>query len=988
MTTYARKLLPVGLLLALPLAARPALPTPAACVGAGTGTLTCDLWVKAGTVTVPGSAAAIPVWGYSDTETGPAQLPGPTIVATAGDTLMVNLHNTLGEVTSLLFAGQDQAAGGPEAPPLAGTTPGAASYTLPGLRPGTFLYQAAPLVHDPVAPALVRSAQHQAAMGLFGALVVRPAAVVTPPAGQAYEDPATAFADEALVVLSELDPIFAANPAAFDLRNHSPRYRLINGKAFPATDPIPATAGATTLLRYLNAGLQHHSMALLGLDQAIIAQDGSPLSIPRRAVAETIAPGQTLDALATVPAAAAAGSQYPLYDGSLLLVNSSGLGASAGFGGMLTFLTVGTGTPPPTGPAVTNVALAPNPSSGAAAVALSATVGAGATAAEYYLDSLASAPSPMVVLGPSATATIDALVVAALASGSHNVYVRAADGTTWGSANFAVLVIDRTGPSTTGLALSPSVTAGAADVAVTATADDRPSGGAAIAAAELSIDGGAASPLTATPALSGPLASLTGTIPAATLALLPSGPHAVSVRSQDALGNWGAAAGATLLLDRTGPTASLVSLAPNPSNGRVGVNSSTAAVRVTATLADTQSTVAGGEAFIDTVGVNGTGFGMVPGDGAFDGPSEAAFGDIPLSTVVQLTEGNHTVSVRGRDAAGNWGAIAAANLLVDKTAPTIAGLTAAPNPTNTTVAPFTSNTSFTLTATGSDTATGIAGGEWFEGADPGPGNGRPMTGAGPVTATVSFAAWTAGSHTLTARLRDGAGNWSATLNTNVDVVLPDALFASSFESAASPWGWTSATGANLSVVATPASFPASAGAQVLRAAFGGGAGARYVTDASPVQETSYRARFYFHPNGSLPVNTATPTLFAGLNAANGAIFQVQYRRQGAGAGAFYQVRAGALQNVGGTAFTAWTTIPSASATPIEIAWQAAAAGPPRLQLTVGAGPGQAILPLNVNTGAQRLEAVRLGLAAGLAAGASGSVYLDAFVSTRRSTIGP
>ena len=52
-------------------------------------------------------------------------------------------------------------------------------------------------------------------MGLAGALVVRPAA-----AGQDLEvaKPASAFDDEAVLVLSEVDPVFAANPMTADLR--------------------------------------------------------------------------------------------------------------------------------------------------------------------------------------------------------------------------------------------------------------------------------------------------------------------------------------------------------------------------------------------------------------------------------------------------------------------------------------------------------------------------------------------------------------------------------------------------------------------------------------------------------------------------------------------------------------------------------------------------------------------------------------------------
>ena len=58
-----------------------------------------------------------------------------------------------------------------------------------------------------------------------------------------------------------------ANPANFDMRNYAPRYFLINGKAYPDTDPIPTAAGSGVLLRYVNAGNQYHSMSLLGAHQ-------------------------------------------------------------------------------------------------------------------------------------------------------------------------------------------------------------------------------------------------------------------------------------------------------------------------------------------------------------------------------------------------------------------------------------------------------------------------------------------------------------------------------------------------------------------------------------------------------------------------------------------------------------------------------------------------------------------------------------------------
>ncbi len=109
-----------------------------------------------------------------------------------------------------------------------------------------------------------------------------------------------------MLVLSEIDPALnnSANPAAFDMRNYAPRYFLINGKPYPNTAPIASAAGNKVLLRYVNAGAKHHSMAVLGLRQVFVAKDGSPLpTLNHNVAAETLAPGQTGDAIVTIPAA-------------------------------------------------------------------------------------------------------------------------------------------------------------------------------------------------------------------------------------------------------------------------------------------------------------------------------------------------------------------------------------------------------------------------------------------------------------------------------------------------------------------------------------------------------------------------------------------------------------------------------------------------------------------------------------------------------------
>ena len=94
-------------------------------------------------------------------------------------------------------------------------------------------------------------------MGLAGALVVLPAdgSAYGAPAGY----PATSYDDDAVLVLSEIDPALNANPTTFDMRNFAPNYRMFNGKPYPAADPISTDQNHNVLLRYVNVGSQMHA---------------------------------------------------------------------------------------------------------------------------------------------------------------------------------------------------------------------------------------------------------------------------------------------------------------------------------------------------------------------------------------------------------------------------------------------------------------------------------------------------------------------------------------------------------------------------------------------------------------------------------------------------------------------------------------------------------------------------------------------------------
>ena len=608
-------------------------------------------------------------------------------------------------------------------------------------------------------------------MGLYGALVVRPAT-----AGQAYDDPGTAFDDEAVLVLSEIDPALnnSADPATFDMRNYAPRYFLINGKAYPNTDPIPTAGGSRVLLRYVNAGNQYHSMAVLGAHQRVVALDGSPLDFARRYVAETFGPGQTADAIVTAPSSTQ-DRTLPLYDGSLLLHNSN----TGGFGGMLTTLDVtGSGGGGDTaGPVTSAVAFAGGDLT--ATIDDSSRGGANVAEAEFYLDVVTGAGTPMdAVVAPFDAVTEDVTAAVAVPSGEHVLYVRGRDAAgNWGPLS-SVLVNggDAGGPATKFPLLTPRLTntSRTTGVAVSATGDDTATGGSDIAAAEYFIDAvgadGSGSPMAVN--VAAPVASLDATIPAATVNGLSEGAHVVYVHSQDAAGNWGDPVTVNLVVDMTGPTTSGVSVSPSPNNGTQPVNSSTPAVRVSATtLSDpisssVNSPISRAEIFIGSVTGDGSGIAMMPSDGVFNDPSEGGYADIPLPTVRALTNGSYTIYVHARDAAGNWGPVVTTTLVVNKVQPAITALTVTPNGALR-AAPV------TLAARATDTTSNVTRGEWFTGADPGAGNGTPMTvrGSGPwrLSAQIDVSTWDDGVHTLNVRARNAAGEWGSTRSTVLDM---------------------------------------------------------------------------------------------------------------------------------------------------------------------------------------------------------------------------
>ena len=80
----------------------------------------------------------------------------------------------------------------------------------------------------------------------------------------------------------------AKMPANFD-------YFLINGKAFPSTDPLWIQSGENIRVRLIGAGANPHYMHLHGHDFWHVAQDGHPLPNPMRLNTIPVFPGNTSD---------------------------------------------------------------------------------------------------------------------------------------------------------------------------------------------------------------------------------------------------------------------------------------------------------------------------------------------------------------------------------------------------------------------------------------------------------------------------------------------------------------------------------------------------------------------------------------------------------------------------------------------------------------------------------------------------------------------
>ncbi len=976
----------------LPVAAPQGALAPSGCSFAA-GTATCDLWAKTGSTTLLGQPLTI--WGYSSTAAGAATAPGPVLVVHENDDVSVVLHNQLPQTSALTFPGQPETAfgaGGSTGGTVVGVpNGGTVTYHFTATRPGTFLYEAG---HTP-------NGARQVALGLAGALVVLPANGTG-----AYGTAQSTYDDEAVLVLSELDPALnaSANPATFDMRQFEARYRLINGQVFPSTDPVATGVNRRVLLRYVDAGALQHPMNLLGASQLRLALDAYPADHPISSLVADLAPGSTMDTLVQMPSGG--GAKLTLFEAGGHL-NNNGMveddPTRIANGGMMTF--IDTAAPPPStdtvGPVPSRLTASPSPADGTVPVVVNADVsdsttgGAMVDLAEIVVDDITSqAPGfglPMtgtfgatsvhataslpIAPDPGQDCTTQSYALSCLSAGKHRIFVRGHDSAgNWGVVSDVLLNLPKVGPLSKAGHVSPDPTNASNGVDVSATGDDSGAGGT-INRAEWSLDTLAAAGTGTGMNVNngGTIAAVTAHIPASAFAGLADGTHHVFVRSHDSLGLWGPELDIPFTLDRSGPTVIAAAVAPNPTNKKLDDPGNPGKLVVSASIVDTAGgRVVAAEGFLNP-GPNptpGTGFALVATDGAMDSATESAYGLIPLSALNGLPDGtNYRVVVRGKDDAGNWGPTLDAPLAIDTVSPVLGPLSASPNPTN---------GAATVSITGSTSEMGLNAAEIWVGADPGKGKGTPSTisvnGAGTqVTLTVAVPPFTIGTRVVNVRIMDKAGNWS-----NTRSVIITIRAGAPAGTAAALLGFGTNVG-NVSV-SGQAGIPRIGNLNLGMLANGVANAPAYVMSTATTPAHGFQAAFALNRNTLRTATNATITLFDGRTAAasgNG-VFAVQMRTTSATAA---QIRAVLTRSDGTTVAGNWVNF-TVGAHLVTLRWTAgpaAGAGAGQLRVTLDA---TVLINQTADTSTRGLSSVRLGVVESSAPGSvTGSLYVDDYSAT-------
>ncbi len=208
------------------------------------------------------------------------QIPGPQLQVSLGDRVRIVLQNQLDQPTVLHLHGMT----------LPNRVDGVPFITQDPVMPGSS-YEYTFTVKDPPGMYVYHShfnSTEQVGSGLYGAILVEPAGGRWPYPG-AQVDPR----DGSLAYSAPPDVDVEATMFLGD----GPLGFVLNGKSFPATQPIVAARDDWVLIHMANDGALLHPMHLHGYHFEVVAQDGFPLREPYMADTLVVAPGQRFDVL-------------------------------------------------------------------------------------------------------------------------------------------------------------------------------------------------------------------------------------------------------------------------------------------------------------------------------------------------------------------------------------------------------------------------------------------------------------------------------------------------------------------------------------------------------------------------------------------------------------------------------------------------------------------------------------------------------------------
>ena len=218
---------------------------------------------------------SVEAWTYN------GQVPGPAIRVDDGDRVEVIFHNELPMGTDVHFHGVR----------LENQMDGVAPLTQPLIESGdSFTYS-----FVAVGPAVSMYHAHhhgqlQVPNGLFGTIIIGDTPLPLGRVIGGIEVP------EDLEVVTELPMVLNdAGVIGYSL----------NGKSFPATEPLVVGVNDWFVVHYYNEGLQIHPMHLHGFPQLVFSKDGYPLDEPYWVDTLNVAPGERYSILVHADAAGA-----------------------------------------------------------------------------------------------------------------------------------------------------------------------------------------------------------------------------------------------------------------------------------------------------------------------------------------------------------------------------------------------------------------------------------------------------------------------------------------------------------------------------------------------------------------------------------------------------------------------------------------------------------------------------------------------------------